>query len=223
MKDDEVNPGFDELVGANIRRYRDALGLSQTDLSERLTRPGEPFHQQTVQKIEKGTRPLRLSEAARIAEVLGVSIADFAAVRPTPESVASVAMHRRTIEVVNASGAVDSHLEKLASELLRLARVYAKSAAVQGLDASVGDFARSLLALDWSKWVVETFEERMGGEARGVLADVSGYAEGPRDDVGDVLDSDPFGILRDRRRRLGKGLASLMPHDDQVEGNAAEA
>ncbi|MCV7056282.1 helix-turn-helix domain-containing protein [Mycolicibacterium gilvum] len=65
--------GFDQLVGANIRAYRTAIGMSQLELAEALGRSlGERVHQQTILKIEKGTRPLRFSEARAVAKVLGV-------------------------------------------------------------------------------------------------------------------------------------------------------
>lgn len=70
-KGDEVD--FDELVGANIRAYRTAIGMSQLELAEALGRAtGERIHQQTILKIEKGTRPLKYSEAISLAKVLNV-------------------------------------------------------------------------------------------------------------------------------------------------------
>ncbi|WP_162460244.1 MULTISPECIES: helix-turn-helix transcriptional regulator [unclassified Mycolicibacterium] len=64
---------IDVQVGANVQRYRSALGLSQADLAAALSKGGELIHQQTIQKIEKGSRPLKYSEAIRICDVLGVS------------------------------------------------------------------------------------------------------------------------------------------------------
>lgn len=65
----------DKQIGTNIRRLREAKGLSQADLAERL---GDGFHQQTVGKIETGARPLRLSEASQLSLVFGVGIASLA-------------------------------------------------------------------------------------------------------------------------------------------------
>lgn len=45
--------------------------MSQSELADRL---GDGFHQQTILKIEKGQRSLKLHEAARMAEALGVSL-----------------------------------------------------------------------------------------------------------------------------------------------------
>ena len=52
--------------------------MSQTELARQLNVRGLPFHQQTVQRIEKGERPLRLNEAHAIAEILGSDPADMA-------------------------------------------------------------------------------------------------------------------------------------------------
>src|ERR1700720_1898610 len=52
--------------------------MSQTELARQLSGRGLPFHQQTVQRIEKGERPLRLNEALEIAEILGSDPADMA-------------------------------------------------------------------------------------------------------------------------------------------------
>jgi transcriptional regulator with XRE-family HTH domain len=64
----------DAQVGHNLQRIREARGVSQADLAARLGKLGLPFHQQTILKVEKGQRPLRLAEAQAIATVLGVDL-----------------------------------------------------------------------------------------------------------------------------------------------------
>lgn len=82
-----VDPGHvDRLIGANIRRYREARDLSQAELAEQLD-----MHQQTVQKIEKGTRPLKHSEAIRFASALKVPLHELTA-RDTAAEIAAEAM-----------------------------------------------------------------------------------------------------------------------------------
>ena len=61
---------FNERVGANVRRFRKIAGLTQAALADRLRRQGHPFQQQTVLKVEGGNRPLKLEEAAELAEIL---------------------------------------------------------------------------------------------------------------------------------------------------------
>jgi transcriptional regulator with XRE-family HTH domain len=64
---------FNERVGANLQRFRQESGMSQSDLAHELASRGLPAQQQTILKIEKGARPLRFEEAAAIGEILGIS------------------------------------------------------------------------------------------------------------------------------------------------------
>lgn len=65
---------FDARVGANLKAVRQRAGKTQAELAEMLTEAGYPMHQQTILKIESGSRPLRLSEATVIAEKLSVPL-----------------------------------------------------------------------------------------------------------------------------------------------------
>lgn len=49
--------------------------MSQAQLAHELALRGLPFQQQTVLKVEKGSRPLKFEEAHAIAEVLGINSA----------------------------------------------------------------------------------------------------------------------------------------------------
>jgi transcriptional regulator with XRE-family HTH domain len=65
----------DAEVGANLRLSRTAANMSQAALAERLTDDfGLRFTQQTIVKVEKGERSLKLSEAAAVCGVLGLSM-----------------------------------------------------------------------------------------------------------------------------------------------------
>lgn len=55
---------------SEMRRLRENKGLTQTDLARLVKGYGLPFHQQTVARIELGTRPVRLDEAFVIAQAL---------------------------------------------------------------------------------------------------------------------------------------------------------
>jgi DNA-binding XRE family transcriptional regulator len=69
-----VDEAVDVTVGVNVRKWRESLGLSQAELARHV---GEGFQQQTIVKIEKGVRPLRLSEAVRIAQVFAIDVKDL--------------------------------------------------------------------------------------------------------------------------------------------------
>jgi transcriptional regulator with XRE-family HTH domain len=54
-----------------MKRLREERGWTQTDLARHLSSLGLKFHQQTVQRIEAGERPVRLDEAYLIALIFG--------------------------------------------------------------------------------------------------------------------------------------------------------
>lgn len=70
IEDDDWNA----RVGRNVQELRKARMLTQSDVAEGMTRRGLPRSQQTIVKIESGQRPVRLQEAAILAEVLEVDV-----------------------------------------------------------------------------------------------------------------------------------------------------
>jgi transcriptional regulator with XRE-family HTH domain len=72
-----VSIDFNQRVGANLQLHRKAKGYSQSDLARLLEQHGLPFQQQTILKIEKGSRPLKLEEASVIADVLGIELSSL--------------------------------------------------------------------------------------------------------------------------------------------------
>ncbi len=76
---------WERAFGEKVRQWRQARNWSQEDLAEELRQFGFDMHQTTVAKLEKGLRPLRVSEAAAIAAVFGMPpLAVFLA--PPPEA-----------------------------------------------------------------------------------------------------------------------------------------
>jgi transcriptional regulator with XRE-family HTH domain len=65
------------FVGVHCKRLREERGWSQGKLGRKLAPLGFEMHQTTVAKLEAGGRPIRLNEAAAIAEVFGVSLWDL--------------------------------------------------------------------------------------------------------------------------------------------------
>ncbi|GAA4041044.1 hypothetical protein GCM10023063_28500 [Arthrobacter methylotrophus] len=68
----ELTP--DQLVGAAIQSRRVTYGASQGSFVERLRDRGLNWSQGTLSRVELGDRPVRLVEAAVVAEVLGVGL-----------------------------------------------------------------------------------------------------------------------------------------------------
>lgn len=72
---------FDEHVGRNVRELRESAGLTQTQLADACMehiRAGAPsettFRQQTIDKVERGQRRLRLDEALVMASALDCDV-----------------------------------------------------------------------------------------------------------------------------------------------------
>lgn len=78
-------PGFEwdttgvdqRFIGGIVRRRLDR-GMSLTEFARRAREEyGLPFHPATVVRIEKGERPLKLHEAAILAQMLGTDVAEL--------------------------------------------------------------------------------------------------------------------------------------------------
>lgn len=78
----ETNP--DKLVGAVIQNRRLELGISQGELAHRLRESGVNWSQGTLSRVELGERPVRLVEAAIVAEVLKIDIMRLLQAEQTP-------------------------------------------------------------------------------------------------------------------------------------------
>lgn len=63
---------IDENFAANLRERREAHGLSQDELAQRMTDRGFGFSQATIWKIEQGKRPVKLSEVVALADAIGM-------------------------------------------------------------------------------------------------------------------------------------------------------
>lgn len=68
--EDDLN----RAIGERLQYLRTRSNLTQGQLAQRLTAMDMPIAQQTVAKIENGTRPLKLAEAESITQILDVSL-----------------------------------------------------------------------------------------------------------------------------------------------------
>jgi transcriptional regulator with XRE-family HTH domain len=67
-----VHEDWEKSFGDNVRHWRRERNWSQEDLADKLRSEGIDLHQTSVAKIERGTRPLRVAEAAAIATIFRV-------------------------------------------------------------------------------------------------------------------------------------------------------
>jgi transcriptional regulator with XRE-family HTH domain len=120
---DTVDPGrtatLELMIGARMRTRRRQLGLSQTDLAERL---GVSFQQ--VQKYERGANRVAASTLLTAAQVLGTSISwlvgEEVSGRDDDEDVFRALSRPGALEILQAFNAIPDVRTRAA--LLALAR-----------------------------------------------------------------------------------------------------
>lgn len=147
---------LERLIGANVRRYRTARGLSQADLATALSSRGEQVHQQTIQKIEKGSRPLKFAEALRIAEALDISAAELTFGDKWADFNAQQLKNLSTVESIGEE--LDNIAEQLARTLVQIALDIAIELDAPGLKPTqnpatkdIADKAQRLFKVNWGK------------------------------------------------------------------------
>jgi transcriptional regulator with XRE-family HTH domain len=90
---------FNRRVGANVRWFRKAAGVSQSELAQRLAERGFPFSQTTVVKTEQGARPLKFEEAVAISEILAINPADsLTEIHSVAQEVRAALLQLRNVE-----------------------------------------------------------------------------------------------------------------------------
>lgn len=112
--DEERQRELSERFSENLRRLREARGLSQSDLAREMTARGWRYYQSTVYKIEHGERKVDFFEAGDLAAILQVSADQFTL---------SSAEARETEAVWSAGARLRQHYElvaEAAGQLLRL-------------------------------------------------------------------------------------------------------
>jgi len=142
---------IDQNIAANLRAYREAGGISQDELAQRMTDRGLGFSQATIWKIESGQRPVRASEMIALADSLGI----FLATDLTREPDAT----RHTIHLEHAKGeaaAAYRRVKEAAAAYLET-QVELVSAARQAHDAglTVTELYTSWLAVPPEEAVIE--------------------------------------------------------------------
>lgn len=63
----------DKQIGLNLQRIREEAGLSQKQLAAAVKKAGPRWSQTTVWAVEAGERPLRLTEALLLGNILEVN------------------------------------------------------------------------------------------------------------------------------------------------------
>jgi transcriptional regulator with XRE-family HTH domain len=64
----------DKRVGSNVRRLREAAGITQVELAQAMTERGWQWHQSTVARVESGRQSVRFAEAEDLVQILGTTL-----------------------------------------------------------------------------------------------------------------------------------------------------
>ena len=96
--------------GERIRRYREALGLTQDELAKYADIPST-----SISRIEHGTRKVTLDEAVRIAEILRIDLTELAGVVPVNADLAGV--RQRVAKLGEKLQRMQSEMEAVSLEL----------------------------------------------------------------------------------------------------------
>lgn len=105
---------FEAVWESNFRRHmkqaRESHGISQSEMARKLKSRGLPFHQQTVQRLESGERPVRLDEAFLIAAELGLTIETMTGGEPAGLTEARYVIERLMQRSDGVAGAISESL-----------------------------------------------------------------------------------------------------------------
>jgi transcriptional regulator with XRE-family HTH domain len=165
---------IDANIAANVRAYREAAGMSQEELAQRMADHGFPFTQATVWKIERGQRPVRAGELIALGDLFDrIRVTDLT---DHPDAT------RHTIQLERTSGAASAAYGAL------------KAAAAAYLDAQVQLVYAARLASDaghgaselYTSWLTVPAEEAVL-EARVEYETEDERNEHLNDEVGKIL------------------------------------
>lgn len=81
----------DKQIGLNLLRLREQAGLSQKELAAAVKKAGPRWSQATVWSVESGERPLRLTEALLLGNILEVNYQSL--VRDTEQGEYEIALN----------------------------------------------------------------------------------------------------------------------------------
>lgn len=129
-----------QRFAANLRAARERTGLSQADLAAKMAAEGFPFHQQTVDRIEKGTRRVSIDEAPLLASAVDSTV--DALFRPQGLALEAAVITAETRDARAAYSEAVRQARRFASITERLGRRIAKAEA----DGHAGALASELAA-----------------------------------------------------------------------------
>ena len=151
-----INPGdaWEQNFIKQMQRLRDAHGMTQTDLARAAKAHGLKFHQQTIQRIEAGERPVRLGEAHIIAGIFGVNLDVMTSTEPSSKELRLAATRMR-----RESSALLESLGGQFNEWLESVRYFEKVLNDRIAENPDAPDDAALWGLRWADLVIEPFSQ----------------------------------------------------------------
>ncbi len=151
----EVPPDRDHFIGAAVTALRGEM--TQQALAAAMRSKGWKWSQATVWSVEKGERPLRLGEAADLAEILGTRLDSF--LKQPDWLVHDQRLTEATREIQDAYRAIAANTELMIGarrrleQLMRTGKTYSVAAAgaIEGVEKMTPDraVAAGRLSHEW--------------------------------------------------------------------------
>jgi transcriptional regulator with XRE-family HTH domain len=167
---------IDQNIAANVRAYREAGGISQEELAQRMTDFGFGFSQATIWKIESGQRPVRASELIALADAIGADGLTPTALAREPEAT----RHTIALKQTNAAARTAYYAVKEAAAAYLEAQAQLLFAAREAHDAGL---TVTELHTSW----LSVLPEEAVIEARVDAGNEEGLSEQLSDEVSKVL------------------------------------
>ena len=67
----------DISIGANLKRFRQASGMTQNEVASKLQVQGLDIHQKIISEMELGKYSIRISVLLALVDLYGVGVEDF--------------------------------------------------------------------------------------------------------------------------------------------------
>jgi len=67
----------DISIGANLKKYRQASGMTQSEVASKLQVRGLDVHQKIISEMELGKYSIRVSVLLALADLYNVTVQDF--------------------------------------------------------------------------------------------------------------------------------------------------
>lgn len=121
---------IDQIIGANIKRYRSQRGISQEKLSTMLgPDKNSPITFQQVQKYENGTNAIAACRIPYLCRALGITLDDlFAGTMLNPDGAKPSALHELSPRAIRMAESFDKMDDRLAGKILGLVDAAAEAA-----------------------------------------------------------------------------------------------